>query len=241
MKFAYGLNRITHFMSIDTQTKKTRPSKEQRIDTIVESARKVFCSSGYEKGSIIDIARDAGIAEGTIYRYFEGKRGLLYEVLRRHYAFIFDDIQQTLPAIEGHGNRLRYLIRRALAAISGDRGMCGLITRDIRQFDDNHPSIAQDLNRQFAILLSDEIRAGVDDGSFRKDASVGIVRDMIGGGLEMIAWSYMTTGKAIDVDNVTESISRTVLTGIDSSDAANESLAGLVDRLEHAADRLDSA
>jgi AcrR family transcriptional regulator len=227
-------------MSIDTQPKKTRPSKEQRIDTIVESARKVFCSSGYEKGSIIDIARDAGIAEGTIYRYFDGKRGVLYEVLRRHYEIIFDDIQQTLPALEGHGNRLRYLIRRALVAISGDRGMCGLITRDIRQFDEKHPSIAQDLNRHFGVLLADEIRAGIEDGSFRKDISAGIVRDMIGGGLEMNAWSYMMTGKAIDVDKVTESISRTVLSGIESSDATNESLASLVSRLEHAADRLDS-
>jgi len=227
-------------MSTDTSTKAPRPSKEQRIDTIVESARKVFCSSGYEKGSIIDIARDAGIAEGTIYRYFEGKRGLLYEVLRRHYAVIFEDIQQALPAIEGHGNRLRYLIRRALAAISGDRGMCGLITRDMRQFDDTRPSIAQDLNRHFGVLLVDEIRAGIEDGSFCKDTSASIVRDMIGGGLEMIAWSYMTTGKAIDVDKVTESISRTVLSGIDSSDSANESLASLVDRLEHAANRLDS-
>lgn len=228
-------------MSIDTPTRVPRPPKEQRVDTIVESARKVFCSCGYEKGSIVDIARDAGIAEGTIYRYFEGKRGLLYEVLRRHYTVIFDDIQQTLPAIEGHGNRLRYLIRRALVAISGDRGMCGLITRDVRQFDDNHPSIAQDLNRHFAVLLADEIRAGIEDGSFSVDISPGIVRDMIGGGLEMIAWSYMTTGKAIDVDKVTESISRTVLCGIESSDAPNESLASLVERLEHAADRLDSA
>jgi len=45
-----------------------RPTKTQRIDSIVESARKVFCASGFEKGSIVDIAKDAGIAEGTIYR-----------------------------------------------------------------------------------------------------------------------------------------------------------------------------
>lgn len=227
-------------MSIEIPTRSPRPSKKQRLDTIVESARKVFCSSGYEKGSIVDIARNAGIAEGTIYRYFEGKRGLLYEVLRRHYAIIFDDIQQTLPAIEGHGNRLRYIIRRALVAISGDRGMCGLITRDVRQFDDRHPSIAQDLNRHFGVLLVDEIKAGIQDGTFNTDTSPNIVRDMIGGGLEMIAWSYTTNGKVVDVDNVTDSIARTVLFGIRSNDVTSESLTSLVSRLEHAAERLDS-
>jgi AcrR family transcriptional regulator len=227
-------------MSIVYLTKIPRPTKEQRIDTIVESARKVFCASGFEKGSITDIAGDAGIAEGTIYRYFDGKRDLLCEVLRRHYAAIFDDIQQTLPGIEGHGNRLRYLIRRTLLAISADRGMCGLITRDLRQFDDKHPSLSQDLNRQMGLLMADEIKAGMKSGAFRTDTSPVIVCDMIGGGLELIAWSYMRTGKAIDVDKVTNSISSTVLCGIGSNDATTESLASLVGRLEHAADRLDS-
>lgn len=227
-------------MNIATVSRIPRPSKEQRIDTIVESARKVFCSRGFEKGSIVDIAKDAGIAEGTLYRYFDGKRGLLDEVLRRHYLVVFDDIQQTLPSMEGHGNRLRYLIRRILLAISGDRGMCGLITRDIRQFDDKQPSLAQDLNRQMAVLMADEIKAGIKSGLFRADTSPRIVCDMIGGGLEMIAYAYMRTGRPIDVDNVTDSISRTVLGGIESSDATTESMAKLVERLEHAADRLDS-
>lgn len=226
-------------MNIATLSRIPRPSKEQRIDTIVESARKVFTSRGFEKGSIVDIAKHACIAEGTLYRYFDGKRGLLDEVLRRHYSVVFDDIQQTLPSMEGQGNRLRYLIRRILVAISGDRGMCGLITRDIRQFDDKEPSVAQDLNRQMAVMMADEITAGIKSGLFRADTSPKIVCDMIGGGLELIAYSYMKTGKAIDVDNVTDSISRIVLGGIEASDGTAQSMTKLVGRLERAADRLD--
>jgi hypothetical protein len=90
------------------------------------------------------------------------------------------------------------------------------------------------------LLMADEIKAGMKSGAFRTDTSPVIVCDMIGGGLELIAWSYMRTGKAIDVDKVTNSISRTVLCGIGSNDATTESLASLVGRLEHAADRLDS-
>jgi AcrR family transcriptional regulator len=84
-------------LSTTTVTKIKRPSKGQRIDTIVESARKVFCTSGFQKGSIDEIAKEAGIAEGTIYRYFDSKRDLLDEVLRRHYSILFDDVEQTLP------------------------------------------------------------------------------------------------------------------------------------------------
>ena len=226
-------------MSIATVTKIQRPSKEQRIDTIVESARKVFCASGFEKGSIEIIARDAGIAEGTIYRYFDSKRSLLDEVLRRHYSVLFDDILHTLPSIEGAGNRLRYLIRRTLLTISEDRSMCGLRTLYARQANDERPSLARDQNIRMAVLMANEIKAGMKDGSFRLDTSPSIVCYMIGGAIELTEYSYMNTGKAIDIDKVTDSIWRIISGGIESREAITEPLARLIERLEHVTDRLD--
>jgi AcrR family transcriptional regulator len=226
-------------LSIATVRKIRRPSKQQRIDTIVDSARKVFCSCGFEKGSIEDIAKDAGIAEGTIYSYFDSKRDLLDEVLRRHYSLLFDDVEQTLPIIEGPSNRLRYIVRRILKMISEDRSMCGLRTLYARQVDDERPSLSHDQNRRMAALMKNEIKEGMADGSFRSDTSPSIICYMIGGAVEITEYSFMKTGKAIDIDKVTESIWRTIHNGMSSSDATAESLTGLVKRFEKAADRLD--
>ena len=228
-------------MKIATVAKIPRPSKEQRINTIVESAQKVFCSRGFEKGSIEEIAKDAAIAEGTIYRYFDSKQGILDEVLLRHYSSLFDDIQQTLPSIEGPKNRLRYLIHRTLITISEDRSMCGLRTLYARQFDDKQPSLSHDQNRRMAVLMANEIKAGMKDGSFRSDTSPSIVCYMIGGALELTEYSFMRSGKPIDVDKVTESIWRTIHRGIEASDATTESLSSLVERFENVANRLDRA
>ena len=227
------------FLSPATVTKIRRPSKQQRVDTIVESARKVFCSSGFEKGSIDMIARDAGIAEGTIYRYFDSKRDLLDEVLRRHYSILFDDVEQTLPIIEGASNRLLYIIRRILLMISEDRSMCRLRQIHARQIDDERPSLSHDQNRRMAALMRNEIKKGMADGSFRLDTSPSIVCYMIGGAVEITEYSFMKTGRAIDIDKVTESIWRTIHSGMSSSDATAESLTGLVERFEKAADKLD--
>jgi AcrR family transcriptional regulator len=226
-------------LSIATVTKIRRPSKQQRIDTIVDSARKVFCSCGFEKGSIEDIAKDAGIAEGTIYSYFDSKRDLLDEVLRRHYSLLFDDVEQTLPIIEGPSNRLRYIVRRILKMISEDRSMCGLRTLYARQVDDERPSLSHDQNRRMAALMKNEIKKGMADGSFHSDTSPSIICYMVGGAVEITEYSFMKTGKAIDIDKVTESIWRTIHNGMSSSDATAESLTGLVERFEKAADRLD--
>lgn len=207
----------------------------------MESARKVFCACGFEKGSIEDIAKEAGIAEGTIYRYFDSKQGLLNEVLRRHYSALFEDIQQTLPSIKGSGNRIRYLIRRTLVTISEDRSMCGLRALYASQSDNKLPALSHDQNRRMAILMANEVKAGMKDGTFRSDTSPSLVCYMIGGALELTEHSFMRTGKAIAIDDVTESICRMIHCGIDAIDATTESLASLVKRLGHAADRLDPA
>ena len=227
-------------MAIVALKKKKRPSKEQRIETIVDAARHVFCLRGFEKASVASIAETAGVAEGTIYTYFEGKRELLYEVLKRHYSVIFEEIDRTLPVIQGHANRLRFLIMRALHAIAGDRAMCRLITCELRQAGESDQSVVHDLNRHYAELLVQVLKEGKADGTFRADTSVYIVRDLICGGLELTAWSYMLTGRQIDVEAVTESVARTVLGGVETDTHEYVSLHALVKRLEHVAAKLDA-
>ena len=199
----------------------------------------MFCSSGFEKGAIEFIAKEAGVAEGTIYRYFDSKHSLLDEVLNRHYSALFDNIQQTLPSIEGPCNRLRYLIHRTLITISEDRSMCGLRTLYARQSEDKRPSLSHDQNRRMAVLMANEVKAGIQDGTFRPDTSPSIVCYMIGGAIELTEYSYMNTGKAIDIDKVTDSIWQTILGGIESRETATVPWDRLIERLEHVTERLD--
>jgi AcrR family transcriptional regulator len=49
---------------------------------ILAAARKRFESFGYRRTGIAEIARDAGVAAGTLYRYFKNKEAILVEVLR---------------------------------------------------------------------------------------------------------------------------------------------------------------
>lgn len=50
---------------------------ERRRAELTEAAFGVFAEQGYEKASVGDIAKRAGIGQGTLYRYVDGKRELL--------------------------------------------------------------------------------------------------------------------------------------------------------------------
>lgn len=60
--------------------------KEDLQDVILKAASKHFLSEGYDMVSTKTIAKEAGIAEGTIFNYFSSKAELFLEVIANHYS-----------------------------------------------------------------------------------------------------------------------------------------------------------
>ena len=48
---------------------------------MIESALILFSEQGYDKTSTSDIAKKAGVAEGTVYKQFKNKKALLYAAI----------------------------------------------------------------------------------------------------------------------------------------------------------------
>jgi len=60
-----------------------RALTEERRKQILDAAARVFAQKGYERATIAEIARTAGIAEGSIYNYFKNKGDLLINIPRQ--------------------------------------------------------------------------------------------------------------------------------------------------------------
>lgn len=59
-----------------------RSLTEARRQQILDAATQVFAEKGFDRATIADIARAAGIAEGSIYNYFKNKEDLLISIPR---------------------------------------------------------------------------------------------------------------------------------------------------------------
>ena len=64
-----------------------RLSQERRVADIMSAARRVIAERGYENALMSEIAEQAGIVEGSLYRYFENKRDLLTKVAGKYQPF----------------------------------------------------------------------------------------------------------------------------------------------------------
>lgn len=74
----------------------TEPKKGRKFDQVLEGARQVFLSDGFEGASVDDIAKAAGVSKATLYSYFPDKRFLFMQVARTECARQADHAIETI-------------------------------------------------------------------------------------------------------------------------------------------------
>src|SRR5258708_15075962 len=75
-----------------------RSKREERADRILDAAAELMLRWGYNKTTIDDIARYAGVAKGTIYLHWKTREDLFLALMKREYMSLVQDIQQPITA-----------------------------------------------------------------------------------------------------------------------------------------------
>ena len=82
-------------------------SKEHTRARIINSAKKLFADQGYQKTTIVDISRQAGLSEAALYEYFQGKEDLLLMIPDLWVSELVRDLDEQLFGVKGTVNKLR--------------------------------------------------------------------------------------------------------------------------------------
>ncbi len=82
-------------------------SKAHTRIRIINSAKKLFAEQGYQKTTIVDISKQAGLSEAALYEYFQGKEDLLLTIPDLWVSELLKDLDEQLFGIQGAVNKLR--------------------------------------------------------------------------------------------------------------------------------------
>jgi len=153
---------------------------EHRRKQILDAALVVFSKKGYGEATIPDIAREAGIAVGTIYNYYPSKRDILVSVLASHVlSEPFLKLMEQPPEADDEAF-FRLLIEDRLTLLTGnvDRFlfMLGEVYRD-REF---RRQWAQDVVQPALKQAEKYVRSKTDSGAFRPTNASVTVRALAG-------------------------------------------------------------
>jgi AcrR family transcriptional regulator len=99
-----------------------QPKKGRKFDQVLDGARQVFLSDGFEGASVDDIAKAAGVSKATLYSYFPDKRLLFIEVAKSQCSAQAETALATLDMEAPVPEFLRALATAMIAFITSDFG-----------------------------------------------------------------------------------------------------------------------
>lgn len=221
-----------------SRSRRRRPGPE-RSREIVAAARAVFSEKGYEQAAMAEIAARVGVVEGALYKHFASKRELLLAVMRSFYESLIESLREGLRGVRGAESRLRYVIWSQLRAFTEEAGLCRVVIREIRPQGDYEQSKVRDLNRELTGIALRVIEEAVAAGELRSDVPPVMVRDVIYGSIEHLAWKAVNGRGALDVERTADALTELILRGIGARPGGGEP--GAAERLAEQLDRFERA
>ena len=104
--------------------------RQQRANRILDAAAALILRWGYNKTTIDDIARQAGVAKGTIYLHWKTREDLFAALMKREKVELAADVRQRLAA-DPAGATLRGLLKHSALAVMQRPLMKAVLLRDL--------------------------------------------------------------------------------------------------------------
>jgi|SRR5438128_1878406 len=187
------------------------PSKRERI---LRAAIDVFAQSGYFNAKVSEIARAAGVADGTIYLYFDGKEDLLISIFREHTRNYLQSLERDLANVNRAEDRMRITIRHHLSALGRDRALAIVAQVELRHSLKfmallSHQEIADYLN-----ILRKIMEQGQNEGAFRRNLHPQLVAKAVFGVLDEMVTSWVLSEKEYALADQADQVADLVLNGL---------------------------
>ncbi|MGU3496451.1 TetR/AcrR family transcriptional regulator [Xanthobacteraceae bacterium A53D] len=136
-------------------------------EAIRQAGVKLIYRHGYEAMSLRQLAAEVGLQSGSLYKYFDNKQSLLFDIVRDH----MDDLLENMTAeLEGRSepmDRLRAYVGFHLRYHMTRMAHVFIANMEIRSLEEAHRAEVVAMRRRYEGLLDEILREGVAAGAFK--------------------------------------------------------------------------
>jgi TetR/AcrR family fatty acid metabolism transcriptional regulator len=176
-----------------------RPRTADKRQRILHAAVSVFASKGYFGARVSDIAKKAGVADGTIYLYFRNKEDILVSLFDDLMSEHVEQVKAALPRVKDAPGRLRLVAEHHLRALGGNRDLAVVFQVELRQSTKFMERFTASWLKDYLALLAEIIAQGQAAGEIRPDLPVKLGTKAFFGALDELVTSWILGGKGYDL------------------------------------------
>ncbi len=160
---------------------------------IITAATKVFAKKGFFNARISDIAKEAKVADGTIYLYFNNKIDILLSVFEEGIGTIIDQTKLLLDEEFDPQKKLEVFATKHLTSMKKNKYLAEVIQIELRQTNNLVKSYRNTKFNEYINIVSDIIVQGQKQNVFRLDINPNIAKRAFFGGLDEISRVWNTS------------------------------------------------
>jgi len=187
------------------------PDKPQQI---VEAAIRVFARSGYYNSRVSDIAREAGIASGTIYLYFKTKEEILVTLFREKMAAFVAQLRREIAGEPDPVAKIRRLVSVHFTVLEQSPALAEVVQVELRQ---GHKffrgASAHEVSAYFG-LIGSILEEGVAAGRFHADLPVKVATKVLFGAMDQMATSWVLGKRGYRLADAADAVATIFLKGV---------------------------
>jgi TetR/AcrR family fatty acid metabolism transcriptional regulator len=182
---------------------------------IITAATKVFAKKGFFTARISDIAKEAKVADGTIYLYFNNKFDILISVLEEEIGKIIEQIQVAINEEPDAQEMLKIFVSKHLSAMKSNKYLAEVIHIELRQSDRLVKEYRNNRFKDYIDLISEIIAKGQEQNIYRADIKPGIAKRALFGALDEVSrvWTESNSSK-YSLEDTTEQIISLFMDGL---------------------------
>jgi len=192
--------------------------KNNKYHLILEAAIRVFARQGFYQSTVAQIAREAGVADGTIYLYFKNKDDILVQFFNYRTKQVFDRFRAAVNQSDNSQDKLRSLIRRHLTEFQRDRNMAVVYQVETHQNSRLAEAQIREMSQMYQDLVSEIVETGQQEGSIRKDLYVGLVKRFILGAVDEVINTWLHSDKNYDLVSMADPLVDLFVKGIGTAE-----------------------
>ncbi len=194
-----------------------RRKDNEKYWRIIAAATKIFAKKGFYNAKISEIAKEAGIADGTIYIYFKHKDDILISLFEEKMKEVLDNMKKQISSESDPFAKIERFALIHLKLIKDNKDMAEIIQVELRQSSKFMKNYQNKKFAEYLDLIGDIIQEGKEKSLITQDIIPGIAKRAFFGALdEMSRFWVLSKKRKYDIETAARQISSYFINGIKS-------------------------
>lgn len=194
-------------------------NRNGKSELILRAAAKVFAQSGYFNAKVSDVARAAGIADGTVYLYFKNKDDLLTSIFSWAMGEFLNRARAQLTELKEPREKLRSFANLHFSLLEQERDIAIVFQIELRQSTKFMEQFSITYLAEYLQMLREIIEEGQRSGSFRKGINSKLMAKLLFGMLDEMATNWVLSHGNHSLATMADSVLDIFFNGVIASHA----------------------